>query len=322
MSNTIADNYEVLLEKNNFIKADGVHPFNAAGTCFKLSSKVGGGYYWIYGQKDLFDIKIHDFFFHDDFFLEFELPGSLSITQYESISGEELNPYHRLTAECIKTFIGDYGVYKAIIHKKIPIRSIGIEIMPSYYEGYLKKQYPDMYADVISTFRQIDQTTAFPEMARLLYQIKNYRGEGIAANLFYESKVAEAVSLVVQKQQALVKISGKYLTNQDTDALQTITAYINDHYAYDIPLDRLSKIACMGSTKLKTSFKQYHNCTITEYIQNRRMSQAEHLLTKTDLTIGQIAQTVGYSTSSRFAELFRKNTGILPNEYRGIVRKK
>ena len=322
MSNTIVDNYDVILEKNNFIKADGVHPFNATGTCFKLSSKVGGGYYWIYGQKDLFDIKIHDFFFHDDFFLEFELPGSLSITQYESISGEELNPYHRLTAGCIKTFIGDYGVYKAIIHKKIPIRSIGIEIMPSYYEGYLKQQYPDMYVDVISTFRQIDQTTAFPEMARLLYQIKNYRGEGIAANLFYESKVAEAVSLVVQKQQSLVKTSRKYLTNQDTDALQTITAYINDHYAYDIPLDRLSKIACMGSTKLKTSFKQYHNCTITEYIQNRRMSQAEHLLTKTDLTIGQIAQTVGYSTSSRFAELFRKNTGILPNEYREIVRKK
>ena len=322
MSNTIADNYEVILEKNNFIKINGEHPYNSTGTCFKLSPKVGGGYYWIYGQKDLFDIKIHDFFFHDDFFLEFELPGSLSITQYESISGEELNPYHRLTAGCIKTFIGDYGVYKAIIHKKIPIRSIGIEIMPSYYEGYLKQQYPDMYVDVISTFRQIDQTTAFPEMARLLYQIKNYRGEGIAANLFYESKVAEAVSLVVQKQQSLVKTSRKYLTNQDTDALQTITAYINDHYAYDIPLDRLSKIACMGATKLKTSFKQFHNCTITEYIQNRRMSQAEHLLTKTDLTIGQIAQTVGYSTSSRFAELFRKNTGILPNEYRDIVRKK
>ena len=321
MSNIIADNYEPLLEKNNFIKIDGVHPYNSTGTCFKLSSKVGCGYYWIHGQKDLFDIKIHDFFFHDDFFLELELPKSLSITHYESVSGEELNPYHRLTADCIKTFISDYKSYKAIIHKKIPIYSIGIEIMPSYYEDYLRKQYPDVYIDFIAAFRQINQTTAFPEMKQLLYQIKNYRGDGIAANLFYESKVAEAVSLAVQKQQSLVKTNEKHFTNQDIDALNTITAYINDHYAYDIPLDRLSKIACMGSTKLKSAFKQFHNCTITEYIQHRRMSQAEHLLTKTDLTIGQVAQTVGYSTSSRFAELFRKSTGILPNEYRKIVRK-
>ncbi len=254
--------------------------------------------------------------------LDVQLQKSLSITHYESVSGEELNPYHRLTADCIKTFISDSKVYKAIIHKKIPIRSIDIEIMPAYYEDYLKQQYPEMYVDIITAFRQLDQTTAFPEMARLLYQIKNYRGEGIAANLFYESKVAEAVSLVVQRQQTLVKVTEKHLTNQDIDALKTITAYINDHYAYAITLERLSRIACMGTTKLKSSFKQFHNCTITEYIQHRRMSQAEHLLTKTDLTIGQIARTGGYSTSSRFAELFRKSTGMLPNEYRDIVRKK
>ena len=48
------------------------------------------------------------------------------------------------------------------------------------------------------------------------------------------------------------------------------------------------------------------------------MSQAEYLLANTDLSIGQIAQTVGYSTSSRFAELFRKSTGLLPGEFRKV----
>ena len=47
----------------------------------------------------------------------------------------------------------------------------------------------------------------------------------------------------------------------------------------------------------------------------------EHLLIDTDFTMGQIAQMIGYSTSSRFAELFKKNTGILPIEYRKIARK-
>ncbi len=40
------------------------------------------------------------------------------------------------------------------------------------------------------------------------------------------------------------------------------------------------------------------------------MSQAEHLLIGTDFTMGQIAQMIGYSTSSRFAERFKKNAGI------------
>lgn len=98
--------------------------------------------------------------------------------------------------------------------------------------------------------------------------------------------------------------------------LKNVIAYLNDHYAFDIPLERLAKIACMGTTKLKTSFKQLQGCTITEYIQQRRMSQAEHLLIDTDFTMGQIAEMIGYSTSSRFAELFRKSTGLLPIEYR------
>ena len=40
----------------------------------------------------------------------------------------------------------------------------------------------------------------------------------------------------------------------------------------------LTQIACMGTTKLKSCFKKYYDCTITEYIQQRRMSQAEYLL--------------------------------------------
>ena len=51
------------------------------------------------------------------------------------------------------------------------------------------------------------------------------------------------------------------------------------------------------------SNKQSQGCTITEYVQQRRMSQAEHLLIDTDFTMGQIAEMIGYSTSSRFAEL-------------------
>lgn len=319
MNDIIEDIYGPMLSEHGFSPDPGNQRYGTAGLCWRLSEAVGEGYYWTYGQKDLFDIKLHDFYFHEDSFMEFDLPECLSITQFESISGEELSPYRRLAAGCIKSIIGGYAPYKVLIHKKIPIRSIGIEIMPAYYEDYLKKQYPGEYINPHDAFAHVGQTTSFPEMARLLSQVKNYRGEGISAKLFYEAKVAEAVSLVVERQKKIRMKPDVRLSHQDVRQIEAVTSYINDHFAFELPLERLSRIACMGTTKLKSCFKQFHGCTVTEYIRQRRMSQAEHLLSSTDLTIGQIAQTVGYSNASRFAELFCLSTGLLPGEYRRMA---
>ena len=270
--------------------------------------------------KNLFDIKIHDFYFHNDFVLNFDIPEGISITGYDSISGEELNPYRRLSAGSIQKIVGRKQNYKAIIHKRIPIHSIGIEIFPAYYEDYLKKQYPDEYLNLSAAFQCVDQAIDFPAMSKLLFEIESYRGDGIAAALFYEAKVTEAIALVVDNQKKQAAKNAHPLSRGDIEGLENAISYIADHYAFEIPLERLATVACMSASKLKVCFKRHAGCTVTEYIQGRRMNQAEYLLTDTDFTIGQIAQMIGYSTSSRFAELFKKNTCILPIEYRKIAK--
>lgn len=77
----------------------------------------------------------------------------------------------------------------------------------------------------------------------------------------------------------------------------------------------------MGTTKLKYTFKEVYKSTISEYILNKRIRQAEHLLANTDLRISQISQTIGYKKASSFSEIFRKTTGLLPNEYRKSMAK-
>ena len=68
--------------------------------------------------------------------------------RYDSISGEELNPYRRLSAGDIQTIVGGRQRYRALIHQRIPIHAVGVEIFPAYYEDFLKKQYPDEYFDL------------------------------------------------------------------------------------------------------------------------------------------------------------------------------
>lgn len=305
----LTDYYRPLLEQHNFCPVPCPDRFNPAGQCWEIAPTVGGGYYWVYGKQDLFDIKIHDFYFNDDCCLDMAIPECISIQRYDSISGEELDPYRRLSAGDIQTIVGGKQRYRALIHKRIPIHSVGIEILPAYYEDILKKQYPNDYFTLPAAFQSVDQAAAFPAMSRLLFEVENYRGDGMAAALFYEAKVTEAIALVVDAWKCQGQRQAHPLSVEDAASLQNVVSYIADHYAFDIPLERLASIACMSETKLKNCFKRQFGCSVTQYIQGRRMSQAEHLLINTDFTMGQIAQMIGYTTSSRFAELFKKKHG-------------
>lgn len=297
----LTDHYRSLLEQNNFLPVACPEKFSQAGQCWAISPAVGGGYYWVYARQNLFDIKIHDFYFNDDCCLDMEIPECISIQRYDSISGEELDPYRRLSAGDIQTIVGGKPRYRALIHKRIPIHAAGVEILPAYYEEFLKKQYPDLYFDLPAAFQSVDQAADFPAMSKLLFEIEAYRGEGAAAALFYEAKVTEAIALVVDAWKRQSQKRERPLSEADLQSLQNVVSYIADHYAFELPLERLAGIACMSQTKLKSCFKRQFGCSITQYIQGRRMSQAEHLLIGTDFTMGQIAQMIGYTASSRFA---------------------
>lgn len=56
--------------------------------------------------------------------------------------------------------------------------------------------------------------------------------------------------------------------------------------------------------------------------EQRRMSRGEQLLAETGLPIGQVAQSVGYRSASRFAQLFRAGTGLTPGEYRRLSKQR
>ena len=106
--------YREWLTRSGFVECESTQNFSPAGKLYLAPKEVACGYYWVYGEKDLFDIKIHDFYFFEDHFISLTTPECLSITYYDSVSGEELTPYRRLTAGCVKTFHGGHALYQSI----------------------------------------------------------------------------------------------------------------------------------------------------------------------------------------------------------------
>lgn len=72
----------------------------------------------------------------------------------------------------------------------------------------------------------------------------------------------------------------------------------------------------VSESYLQRLFKQNVGQSIIEYINSKRLEQAKFYLEKTDMPIIDIAVSVGFNTRQNFIQLFKKNTGLSPSQYR------
>jgi AraC-like DNA-binding protein len=72
----------------------------------------------------------------------------------------------------------------------------------------------------------------------------------------------------------------------------------------------------MSSSAFSRSFKEKVGKNFKEYVDAVRTLHAKKLLAETDITIEQIAASVGYDTITSFYRMFKNCTGITPGEYR------
>lgn len=67
---------------------------------------------------------------------------------------------------------------------------------------------------------------------------------------------------------------------------------------------------------LSAQFKKETGQTVTQYIHQKRLSYAQHLLTSTALQIQTVAQHCGMLDVQYFSKLFKRHTGKTPTQYR------
>ncbi len=99
-------------------------------------------------------------------------------------------------------------------------------------------------------------------------------------------------------------------------AIQTVCQYIDEHLSEELTRGELAGLVYMNPDYLGSLFKEEMNCSITMYIQQKRLEQAKSLLRDTELPISKIAEMVGYDNISYFSKLFRQKIGCQPGEYR------
>ena len=67
-------------------------------------------------------------------------------------------------------------------------------------------------------------------------------------------------------------------------------------------------------------FKKYYDVSPIQYLLRIRIEKAKELLEETNQKVGDIASSVGFSAQQRFNDIFKKNLGVSPSEYRQKFR--
>lgn len=102
----------------------------------------------------------------------------------------------------------------------------------------------------------------------------------------------------------------------DREWVEQVAEYIDRHYEEKLTLELLADM-CHGSPyHLQRTFKRVMQMTPVEYIQRRRIEAAKRALLHTRRTVADIALEVGIGSPAYFITLFKKTTGVTPNEYR------
>ena len=98
--------------------------------------------------------------------------------------------------------------------------------------------------------------------------------------------------------------------------IRNIIRYIREHLTDDLSVETMAKDLYVNRTYLSTKFKKETGYTLTEYIQMQRIDKAKELLLQTDRSILEIATYLGFSSQGYFQNVFKKQTGLTPKEFR------
>lgn len=92
--------------------------------------------------------------------------------------------------------------------------------------------------------------------------------------------------------------------------------WLEINYAHDISLDQAAESMGMSTFYFSRMFRAAYDQTFLEYLSAFRMHRAAKLLTSTEISVREIALSVGYADSNYFSKVFKRMYKVTPSEYR------
>lgn len=122
-----------------------------------------------------------------------------------------------------------------------------------------------------------------------------------------------------------IRLSGQgsiIVGGKNSEGLQKVLSYINENLHQPISNEELANLCHLHPTHFSRYFKEKVGQTPQRYITHKRIEYAKRLLEQTELSMTEIAESVGFYDNSHFSRSFKQVYGFSPLNYRSFVRTK
>ncbi|OMF17958.1 DNA-binding response regulator [Paenibacillus amylolyticus] len=203
-----------------------------------------------------------------------------------------------------------------------------IEIMSGYLETGRIQPFYDSFEELAGELLQQEITMerameTYYHLALLLHSTINRWG--------LQDKIPDQRSLLHLGEYTCMKDAVQYLylvadelvrfkrSNEQERAnivIHSLCSYVKENLEKDLSLVRLAELHHFNPSYLSRFFKQEMGINVSEFIDDCRIRRAKELLQNTNLMVREVALQVGYEAAHSFTRLFKKLTGMTPQEYR------
>jgi AraC-like DNA-binding protein len=137
------------------------------------------------------------------------------------------------------------------------------------------------------------------------------------STLLVESYVATLFAQLLRKQRYVP--AARKTGGLAPKILNRVVEKIDDELTDELSLSQLSELAGLSIPHFCRAFKKTVGCPPYSFIVRRRIDRAKEFLRHSTMSVTDIALACGFSSSSHFANTFRREAGMPPLAYRTIL---
>ncbi len=112
------------------------------------------------------------------------------------------------------------------------------------------------------------------------------------------------------------RIGEEVSTDSNVLVQKRMMDYIRTHYQEKIRVEDIAAAGGVCRTKCWQIFRRYLGQTPNDYLNSFRLEKGMQLLKSTRLSVTEIADQCGFSSASYFTELFTRQKGCTPSQFR------
>lgn len=142
----------------------------------------------------------------------------------------------------------------------------------------------------------------------------DFYGKPVESTYLEVYAAAHLMEILASMKEGL-ELSRKKATGTE-QKIYASARYINANYAYDLSMDELASAQDMCTGYYSKMFTKYLGVPPSEYLTRLRLQNAGILLVQSNMSIAEIASSVGYSDPLYFSRIFKKHYFMSPTDYR------